>query len=93
MKLREAIEQVGADGVLLVALGAQQYRIVIRQGTIRGILDESTLPPNALDRYEAMQLIQKLAQNANEVEAEPGYMMMGIKDPRKNIYVSLNILQ
>lgn len=93
MKLREALERVGSDGVLMIALGKQRYRIVIRQRTIRGILDESSLPAHALDRHEAVQLLKELAQQANEVEAEPGHLVMGIKDATKSLYVSVSTLQ
>lgn len=70
MDIWTALEQLGEDGILLVHQGEKRYRIFLRGGLIRQVLEgETPLPPE-----RARTLLGELARADPPAEARVSYV-------------------
>lgn len=87
MDLFEALSYLKASGSLVVNLGGRRYRLVVREGYIRLVIDE-TDSPFPLDRQEAMGVLRRIVKEASGSEVGVSLVEMPVTPPSKSILVA-----
>jgi len=82
----EALRSLRSTGTLLVELSGRSYRLVIRDGLIRMVLDETDivqpLPPE-----KALEVLKQLARLGQEIKAIPSPVEYPVRPPTMSILV------
>lgn len=88
MDLVSALSTLRASGSLLVRAGERRYRLVIREGVIRMVIDE-TGDPTPLDREEAVAALKEVVRyaRAGSAEVQVSPIEVPVRPPHKGILV------
>lgn|GEM_PF-724557 len=76
MDFLTALKALNADGSLLVEFRGRRYRLVVREGVIRMVVDETGLP-QPLPPREAEALVQEIARTGKDA---PTYVSWVVQD-------------
>lgn len=86
MNLFEALQHLNGEGVILISLADEQYRLVLRGGVVREIYPAGAEVP--LEREQAMDVIARVQQQLGGVEVKRiGYAQYNLSSLRYRIYV------
>lgn len=91
MNIFEALQHLNGEGVILVSLPPEQFRLVLRGGVVREIYPAGAEVP--LEREQAMDVIARLQRHLEEVEVKRvGYAQYSLGPLRYRIYVPVENL-
>jgi len=91
LTLIDALRALRSTGTLLVEFEGRRYRLVIRDGLIRMVLDE-TEAPKPLPPREAVELLKRLASLGQEIPAVPSPVEYPVRPPSMSILVEKEAL-
>lgn len=83
MNLLAALRALEADGTISFRWRGKLYRLVLRHGLIRMVIEEDP-DPRILERSEARELLEKVAAHAKQIEAHQDYWVLDV-DPTKDL--------
>jgi hypothetical protein len=86
MDFFEALQFLQADGSLVVEYGGRRYRLVIREGVIRMVVDE-TEAAKPLPPHEAEALVRQIASEGRRLPAQVSWVVQAIDPLSAAIFV------
>jgi hypothetical protein len=86
MDFFEALRSLRADGSLVVEYGGHRYRLVVREGVIRMVVDE-TEGTRPLPSDEAEALVWRIASQGAKVPTQVSWVVQSVEPLTVAIFV------
>lgn len=85
MNLAAALKAISADGTIYFEWKGAGYRLILRGGLLRMVIQEEPGTPRILPRDEALKLLHEVGQYAADVSAKPDFWQLDV-DPANDLF-------